>query len=167
MSNEKIKSSLSAMMDNAADELEIRRVLTSTDEELLATWSRYQIARSVMHKEPVFPKLDIVSAVSEAIANEVDEAKPKTPILGRNVGKFAVAASILVVTLSSVYFFGDDSTSDRTNRVYVSSDDSLNAMDVALADPQVDKKITELLEKHERQGLVVEEEKALIPQSKQ
>lgn len=167
MSNEKIKSSLSAMMDNAADELEIRRVLTSTDEELLATWSRYQIARSVMHKEPVFPKLDIVSAVSEAIAKEVDEAKPKTPILGRNVGKFAVAASILVVTLSSVYFFGDDPTSDRANRVYVSSDDSLNAMDVALADPQVDKKITELLEKHERQGLVVEEEKALIPQSKQ
>lgn len=167
MSNEKIKSSLSAMMDNAADELEIRRVLTSTDEELLATWSRYQIARSVMHKEPVFPKLDIVSAVSEAIAKEVDEAKSKTPILGRNVGKFAVAASILVVTLSSVYFFGDDSTSDRANRVYVSSDDSLNAMDVALADPQVDKKITELLEKHERQGLVVEEEKALIPQSKQ
>lgn len=167
MSNEKIKSSLSAMMDNAADELEIRRVLTSTDEELLATWSRYQIARSVMHKEPVFPKLDIVSAVSEAIAKEVDEAKSKTPIFGRNVGKFAVAASILVVTLSSVYFFGDDSTSDRANRVYVSSDDSLNAMDVALADPQVDKKITELLEKHERQGLVVEEEKALIPQSKQ
>ncbi len=174
MSNEKIKSSLSAMMDDAADELEIRRVLANTDEALLATWSRYQVARSVMRKEPVFPRLDIASAISEVIAKETEETKrnmstrvKKTPVLKRSIGKFAVAASILAVTLSTVYFFGDGSSPDIVNNVYVSSDDSLGGTDVVLADPQVDKKVTELLEKHEKQGLVIEEEKALILQSKQ
>lgn len=175
MSNENMKSSLSAMMDNAADDFEVRRVLTSTDEALLSTWARYQIARSVMHKEPIYPKLDIVSAVSEAIAKEAAE-KPeisepiglkKPPVSWRSVGKFAVAASILAITLSTVYFLDDGSSSDIANTVYVSSDDSLNMPGVVLADPQLDKKVAELIERHEMQGLIIEEEQALIPQSQQ
>lgn len=70
MSREALQETLSAVMDNEADELELRRVLAACgeDAELRSTWSRYQLARSVMHREPTLPKLDIAAAVSAALA---------------------------------------------------------------------------------------------------
>ncbi len=64
MSREALQETLSAVMDNEADELELRRVLAACgeDAELRSTWSRYQLARSVMHREPTLPKLDIAAA---------------------------------------------------------------------------------------------------------
>ncbi len=57
MSREALQETLSAVMDNEADELELRRVLAACgeDAELRSTWSRYQLARSVMHREPTLP----------------------------------------------------------------------------------------------------------------
>ncbi len=50
MSREALQESLSAVMDNEADELELRRVLNAIDDaETRATWSRYQVARAAMH----------------------------------------------------------------------------------------------------------------------
>lgn len=180
MNNEKMKDSLSAMMDNAADELEVRRVLANADDELLATWSRYQLARSAMHKEPIFPKLDIVSAVSAAIESEPNNIEPIAGVdnkqqkkyagfsdLWSGFGKFATAASILAITLSTVYFFNDDDVSDAASRTYASGNGALNNSGVASVDPQVDKKMVELIERHEKQGLLIKEDKSLIPQSKQ
>ena len=68
MSREALQESLSAVMDNEADELELRRVLAAAgdDAELRGTWSRYQLARAVMHKELLEPRLDIAAAVSAA-----------------------------------------------------------------------------------------------------
>ena len=72
MSREALQESLSAVMDNEADELELRRVLAAAgdDAELRGTWSRYQLAREVMHKELLEPRLDIAAAVSAALAEE-------------------------------------------------------------------------------------------------
>ncbi len=56
MSREALQESLSAVMDNEADELELRRVLNAVDDaETRATWSRYQVARAAMHKELLLP----------------------------------------------------------------------------------------------------------------
>jgi len=50
MSREALQESLSAVMDNEADELELRRVLSATDDaDTRATWSRYPVARAAMH----------------------------------------------------------------------------------------------------------------------
>ncbi|HGM7891745.1 TPA: RseA family anti-sigma factor [Pseudomonas aeruginosa] len=59
MSREALQEILSAVMDNEADELELRRVLAACgeDAELRSTWSRYQLARSVMHREPTLPQM--------------------------------------------------------------------------------------------------------------
>ena len=73
MSREALHESLSAVMDNEADELELRRVLAGDNPELRAIWSRYQLARAAMHKELIEPRLDIAAAVSAALA---DEAAP-------------------------------------------------------------------------------------------
>ena len=110
MTREALQESLSAVMDNEADELELRRVLNaSNDDELRATWSRYQIARAVMHKELLEPKLDIAAAVSAALADEAPPVADKArrgP--WRSIGRFAVAASVTVAVLAGVRLYNQD-----------------------------------------------------------
>lgn len=110
MSRETLQESLSAVMDNQADELELRRVLAASDDpELRATWSRYQLARAVMHKELLEPRLDIAAAVSAALA---DDAAPVAQQIQRGpwrtVGRLAVAASVTVAVLAGVRLYNQD-----------------------------------------------------------
>lgn len=109
MSREALQESLSAVMDNEADELELRRVLAACgeDAELRATWSRYQLARAVMHREPAMPKLDIAAAVSAALADEAVPA-PRSRNPWRNVGRLAVAASVTLAVLAGVRMYHQD-----------------------------------------------------------
>ena len=108
MSREALQESLSAVMDNEADELELRRVLNAIDDaDTRATWSRYQIARAAMHKELLMPHLDISAAVSAAIADEVSPLKPaRGP--WRALGRLAVAASVTVAVLAGVRLYNQD-----------------------------------------------------------
>lgn len=110
MSREALQESLSAVMDNEADELELRRVLSASDNaELRATWSRYQIARAVMHKELLEPRLDIAAAVSAALADEaLPVAKPADRGPWRMVGRLAVAASVTLAVLAGVRLYNQD-----------------------------------------------------------
>ncbi|QXH52605.1 anti-sigma factor [Pseudomonas fakonensis] len=111
MSREALQESLSAVMDNEADELELRRVLNAVDDaETRATWSRYQVARAAMHKELLLPKLDIASAVSAALADEAVPAKVKQGPW-RSIGRLAVAASVTVAVLAGVRFYNQDEIS--------------------------------------------------------
>jgi sigma-E factor negative regulatory protein RseA len=112
MSREALKESLSAVMDNEADELELRRVLGASDDvELRATWSRYQIARAVMHKELLEPRLDIAAGVSAALANEALPVARKVHGPWRTVGRLAVAASVTVAVLAGVRLYNQDQVS--------------------------------------------------------
>lgn len=108
MSREALQESLSAVMDNEADELELRRVLAASDDaELRATWSRYQMARAVMHRELLEPRLDIAAAVSAALANEaVPAQQARAP--WRMLGRVAVAASVTLAVLAGVRFYNQD-----------------------------------------------------------
>ena len=110
MSRETLQESLSAVMDNQADELELRRVLAASDDpEMRATWSRYQIARAVMHKELLEPRLDIAAAVSAALADDaplVLKQEQRGP--WRTVGRLAVAASVTVAVLAGVRLYNQD-----------------------------------------------------------
>ncbi|WP_028633681.1 sigma-E factor negative regulatory protein [Pseudomonas parafulva] len=108
MSREALQESLSAVMDNEADELELRRVLNAADEaETRATWSRYQVARAAMHKELLLPNLDIASAVSAALADEAVPVKVKQGPW-RTVGRLAVAASVTLAVLAGVRMYNQD-----------------------------------------------------------
>ncbi|MFG0379776.1 sigma-E factor negative regulatory protein [Pseudomonas sp. zbq_18] len=107
MSREALQESLSAVMDNEADELELRRVLAASDDaELRATWSRYQMARAVMHKELLEPRLDIAAAVSAALADEAPPVRAARP--WRTLGRVAVAASVTLAVLAGVRFYNQD-----------------------------------------------------------
>lgn len=109
MSREALQESLSALMDNETDELELRRVLAASGEgEVRATWARYQVARAVMHKELLEPRLDLAAAVSAALADEpaLTPRKPRMPWGG--LGRLAVAASVTVAVLVGVRVYNQD-----------------------------------------------------------
>jgi sigma-E factor negative regulatory protein RseA len=112
MSQLTLQESLSAVMDNQADELELRRVLAaSEDPELRATWSRFQTARAVMRKETLYPSFDIASAVSAAIAQEptpVVQAETVKPGAWRLVSRLAIAASVTLAVLAGVRMYNQN-----------------------------------------------------------
>ncbi|MBB3104417.1 sigma-E factor negative regulatory protein [Azomonas macrocytogenes] len=120
MSCETLHESLSAVMDNEADELELRRVLATTSEsETRSTWLRYQIARAAMHKElePVDFHLDISSAVAAAIAAEDALQAPmvapaKKGFSLRGFGRVAIAASVTLAVLAGVRLYNQNDTAD-------------------------------------------------------
>ncbi|MFO7706518.1 MAG: sigma-E factor negative regulatory protein [Halopseudomonas sp.] len=117
MSNQSLQESLSALMDDEADELETRRVLQSSesDSTLRSTWERYQLARAIMHKEPWQPKVDLSAGIAAMIADEPapEMAEPKAPRVWQNLSRLAVAASVTVAVLVGVNMFNqDDAASD-------------------------------------------------------
>lgn len=109
MSREALQESLSALMDNETDELELRRVLAASGEsEVRATWARYQVARAVMHKELLEPRLDLAAAVSAALADESVPAVSQPRLPWRGLGRLAVAASVTVAVLAGVRMYNQD-----------------------------------------------------------
>ncbi|MFI8483056.1 sigma-E factor negative regulatory protein [Pseudomonas sp. NPDC078700] len=133
MSREALQESLSAVMDNEADEMELRRVLSaSNDAELRGKWSRYQIARAVMHKELLEPRLDIASAVSAAIADEAMPQAPSNVTRGpwRAVGRLAVAASVTVAVLAGVRLYNQDDLTGAELAQQAATQPSINHVQV-------------------------------------
>ena len=93
--------SLSALLDNEADDLELRRLLQSMADnpDLAHTWSRYNLAQSVLHDAgmPVSPALS-------ARVNQQLQTEPALPAVTKTssvwqqtLSKFAIAASVAAV----------------------------------------------------------------------
>lgn len=107
--SDNIHQSLSHLMDNEADELELRRILKACDEQggeqLAETWHRYHLVRSVLHKEFEQEQLfDIADRISVALEQEPEPAQRKklfeswrlraSRISDTWVAKGAIAASV-------------------------------------------------------------------------
>ncbi|HSG59804.1 MAG TPA: RseA family anti-sigma factor [Pseudomonadales bacterium] len=99
--SDKQSESLSALMDNEANELELHRLLSqSHDPELRARWSRYHIARSALRNDvSSFTHIDISAAVSQAVDNETLSGKKSWV---KAIGSMAVAASVTLAILVGV-----------------------------------------------------------------
>jgi sigma-E factor negative regulatory protein RseA len=101
-----MRESLSALLDDEADELELQRVLAriGDDPELRRTWFRYAAARSVVAGHRLdHLNLDISGRVRDAIAREEAVAAPAGGRLGqrllRPLASFAIAASVAAVVV--------------------------------------------------------------------
>lgn len=138
MSQEALKQSLSALIDNETDELELRRVLNACDEaELRASWSRYQIAHSAMHNEPFHAHIDLSAKIMAAIDTEpawTTAAQERSdhlaaPIKVRSMpwlGRVAVAASVTLAVLGGVRFYNQDAL--QQDAIMASSEQRLPAV---------------------------------------
>ncbi|WP_189442736.1 sigma-E factor negative regulatory protein [Salinicola rhizosphaerae] len=120
-----VHESFSALMDNEADEFDLRRVLKTmkSSPEQSETWRRYHLARSMMQRDrSAVVDADISADVFAAIA---DEPRPE-PLATAEGGKrhsfsfmkgasVAAAVSLMVISGVQVYngrFGGESGTSD-------------------------------------------------------
>jgi sigma-E factor negative regulatory protein RseA len=120
MSREVLDASVSAVMDGEADELELRRVLAAVGEDpaLRERWARYQLARDVMHRQAVMPKLDLAAGVAAAIAAEDAQAPVAKPMRSwRQVARLAVAASVTLAVLVGVRFYNGQGEAEMAQQL--------------------------------------------------
>jgi sigma-E factor negative regulatory protein RseA len=106
--NERMRESLSALMDGEANELELERLLANVDDaELRATWVRYNLARtvagSVGQELGSAPPVDFGSRIRAALEGEAGRAPGAAPSpvkrLLRPLASMAVAASVAMVVV--------------------------------------------------------------------
>jgi len=111
--------SLSALMDNESTELELRRLLKEmpSHPEIAQTWDRYNLTRSLLHKEVVRP-MSAAGTLSmlEALAAEAPYGgiKSSTSDVARNTwfqaaGRIAIAASVALAVFVGLQTFVDQS----------------------------------------------------------
>lgn len=70
--DDRLKETLSAMMDDQADELAIRRLLSRAElPEVRQQWQRWQSMQSLMHDDRrAFATLDVSAAVQDALSEK-------------------------------------------------------------------------------------------------
>jgi sigma-E factor negative regulatory protein RseA len=144
--SEKLKESLSAVIDGEADEFELRRVLDEIgrDESLASSWERYHVIGSVLRgertvsgfgmRERIWAEL-MADPESEAIVEQVAEVSlPETPAQTRPVARswapYAVAASVIAALL--VGFIGSFELEPAVNPALAESDGGVIASQEAL-----------------------------------
>lgn len=103
MTNERMRESLSALMDGEASELETRRLLRDLDNETAASLGRWQLARDVLqgHQVAMPGHEDFSGRVSAALGKQ-EAARPGwiNPI-----ARVAVAASVAAATVTGWHLF--------------------------------------------------------------
>ncbi len=96
--SDQLRESVSALMDGEANDLELKRLLTSSDikDTVNETWSRFHLIQDAMHdneQSAAFRHLDISGQVSEAIRQQPSIRQQHRPWFKPLAG-FAVAASV-------------------------------------------------------------------------
>jgi negative regulator of sigma E activity len=100
------RESLSALLDNEADDLELRRLLKSSgqDSDLLTTWQRYNLAQAILQGES-YQALsdDFCTKVAQGIAEEPEHSSVTSPSpisqWRNSLSKVAIAASVAAVVI--------------------------------------------------------------------
>ncbi len=105
--SENISETISALLDNEADNLELRRFLKSCEQDptLLETWERYSLVQSALH-ESAKP---VNASLSQRIAEQIELQAPLSATLAPvqsswkdGFTKMAIAASVAAVFLVAV-----------------------------------------------------------------
>jgi len=100
------EESLSALMDDEVDEMEMHRILKQVSENpaLREKWHRYQLARAVLHSEMPDFAIDVSQNVREAIGNDRSARNSRRHIKRamKPFGRMAVAASVAALAVLGV-----------------------------------------------------------------
>ena len=98
--NEQTKERLSAFMDGELRDNSVIEQL-HTDQDTLATWSRYHLIRDVMHQNYVAGTASLSQRVASALENEPTSLAPRRPAnkLVKQASGWAIAATIAAVAI--------------------------------------------------------------------
>ena len=127
---EQVKESLSALMDDESSDLEARRILkelelgdTNQASMLRNKWRRYHIASAAI-KGSSISNFDYSESIAEAISFEKPLKKSLMPKMVNSAGRFAIAASVAVISILGVQGLNQDSSMDGEAAKFALIDES-------------------------------------------
>ncbi len=100
--SDKIAESLSALLDNEATELDVRRLTKNMTDEDLDTWGRMCSMKQGLHKENVsYESINLLDGIRAGIADEeiVEQPKPATSGWKNWLGGVGVAAAVAMAVV--------------------------------------------------------------------
>lgn len=105
--DDRLKETLSAMMDDEADELSVRRLLSHAEQDQVRSqWQRWQRVRDLMHEGNLAPEaVDVSAGVREALDGAVQRPAGKAGLQARRERNWHWPA-VAMVTLALVVGFG-------------------------------------------------------------
>ena len=105
--DDRLRETLSAMMDDQADELAVRRVLSHHDQQAVRDqWQRWQRIRDVMHETPTgHAGLDVREAVSASLDQSATEERSSQQALRRRYAPWRWSA-VAMITFGVAVGFG-------------------------------------------------------------
>lgn len=123
------RESLSALLDNEADDLELLRLLKSmeTNPEFAQTWERYNLVQSLLHNAGVSVSSDLAAGIEQRIQDEPKLSMPGKSLFRwqQTLTKFAIAASV-----AAVFIFAFQSSLNNLDRPpLVQTSDSASAIE--------------------------------------
>ncbi len=120
--DDSLKETLSAMMDDQADELAVRRLLSNAEHrELRGQWRRWQQMHDLMRDDPILPEsVDVSAGVRASLFGEsVDRPLSVAgdhPAVKTSSWRWS-AAAMVVVSLAVGFGMGSEWESDGLGRV--------------------------------------------------
>ncbi|WP_457808123.1 sigma-E factor negative regulatory protein [Kushneria sp. EE4] len=113
--NQKVRESLSALMDGECSEFETRRVLKSLSDdagEEADTWRRYHLMRSIMQRDGA---IDVSTDLSASIRARLDQEHMEDGVAGQEthrrtapfsfMGSAAIAAAVSLMVMTGVQVY--------------------------------------------------------------
>ena len=162
------QESLSALLDDEADELALPRLLRLYEEypEIAEKWRRFSLVQSVIHEEIIPVKQGFIEEVRKVIDKEEKFSRRIKLVFGDRFIKTAIAASIATIcVLSGKVLFEDTDDfielADQISQPYeipVALSSSVGEGDIA----EVDLKAQELLKEYISRIQIDEEQPPLI-----
>jgi sigma-E factor negative regulatory protein RseA len=137
--NEKLRESVSALVDGEADDLELRRLLAGAEEMagVRAAWRDYHLQRDSLNGvDMTFAHIDISQRVQAALADEAIAAAPVGARWWRPLASVAVAASVATVVVIGARSFSPVSDNSAA-LAQVSASSAVNRVFPAQSGPAV------------------------------
>ncbi len=105
--DDRLRETLSAMMDDEADELSVRRLLSHPDQDQVRDqWQRWQQVRDLMHHGQAPEEgIDVSQAVREVLEGRAGDALPARDVAGTPAPRWRWPA-VAMVALATVIGFG-------------------------------------------------------------
>jgi len=98
--SDKIAESLSALLDNEATELDVRRLTKHMTDEDLETWRRLCAVKNGLHNEDIrFASVNLLDGIQEGIADEQVVVQASRSGIKNWLGGFGVAAAVAMTVV--------------------------------------------------------------------
>lgn len=118
------REQLSALLDDEASDLEVRRVLRDMNAADLVTWGRWQLARDLMNGQRPGRVPDGFAA---GVAAQLDSRQDSPSGWMARMGRMAVAASVAAATVVGWQYYSGPESVGGTPTVAASQESRLNA----------------------------------------